>query len=97
MRLLNTKNPIKKITNIAKEIIKDSIGYFGFNLCVLYPFNWYLFDLARENQVAILYEAAVAGGIPIILPIKTSLAANKFSFVAGILANTAISKLSRSK
>lgn len=47
-----------------------------------------LFDLARENQVAILYEAAVAGGIPIILPIKTSLAANKFSFVAGILNGT---------
>ena len=36
-----------------------------------------LFDLAKEYGVSILYEAAVAGGIPIIMPIKTSLKANK--------------------
>lgn len=47
-----------------------------------------LFDLARENGVVILYEAAVAGGIPLILPIKTSLAANEFNSVAGILNGT---------
>ena len=47
-----------------------------------------LFDLARENNIVILYEAAVAGGIPIILPIKTSLKANSFSSVAGILNGT---------
>jgi len=47
-----------------------------------------LFDLARQNSVVILYEAAVAGGIPIILPIKMSLKANKFNSVAGILNGT---------
>ena len=47
-----------------------------------------LFDLAREYGVSILYEAAVAGGIPIIMPIKTSLKANVFSSVAGILNGT---------
>lgn len=47
-----------------------------------------LFDKARENNVTILYEAAVAGGIPIIMPIKMSLKANEFSFVAGILNGT---------
>lgn len=47
-----------------------------------------LFDLARENAVAILYEAAVAGGIPIIMPIKTTLSANEFVSVAGILNGT---------
>ncbi|MBQ8636105.1 homoserine dehydrogenase [bacterium] len=47
-----------------------------------------LFDLARENGVVILYEAAVAGGIPLILPIKTSLIANEFESVAGILNGT---------
>ena len=30
-----------------------------------------LFQLAKENKVIILYEAAVAGGIPIIMPVKT--------------------------
>lgn len=47
-----------------------------------------LFDLARDNNVVILYEAAVAGGIPIILPIKMSLKANNFNSVAGILNGT---------
>ncbi len=47
-----------------------------------------LFDLAREYGVSILYEAAVAGGIPIIMPIKTSLKANEFNSVAGILNGT---------
>ena len=47
-----------------------------------------LFDLAKEYNTIILYEAAVAGGIPIIMPIKTSLLANKFSSVAGILNGT---------
>ncbi|MBR2069166.1 MAG: homoserine dehydrogenase [Candidatus Gastranaerophilales bacterium] len=47
-----------------------------------------LFDLAREYGVSILYEAAVAGGIPIIMPIKTSLKANDFELVAGILNGT---------
>ena len=47
-----------------------------------------LFDLARQNNVVIMYEAAVAGGIPIIYPIKTSLSANSFVGVAGILNGT---------
>jgi len=47
-----------------------------------------LFDLAKQNNVTILYEAAVAGGIPIIMPIKTSLKANEFTSVAGILNGT---------
>ena len=47
-----------------------------------------LYELANENNVVILYEAAIAGGIPIIMPIKTILAANKISQVAGILNGT---------
>lgn len=47
-----------------------------------------LFKLANENNVVILYEAAVAGGIPIIMPIKTTLAVNKVSKLAGILNGT---------
>ncbi len=47
-----------------------------------------LFELAKKNNVIILYEAAVAGGIPIIMPIKTSLCGNKITKVAGILNGT---------
>lgn len=47
-----------------------------------------LFQAAKENNVTILYEAAVAGGIPIIMPIKTTLCANKINKIAAILNGT---------
>ncbi len=47
-----------------------------------------IFELAIKNNVTVLYEAAVAGGIPIIGPIKTTLRANKFNKVIGILNGT---------
>ena len=47
-----------------------------------------LFKLAKEKNVVILYEAAVAGGIPIITPIKTTLCANKITKIAAILNGT---------
>lgn len=47
-----------------------------------------LFELAEKNNVVILYEAAVAGGIPIILPLRQSLSPNKITRIAGILNGT---------
>ncbi len=47
-----------------------------------------LFKLANEKNVVILYEAAIAGGIPIIMPIKTTLAGNKIQKIAAILNGT---------
>ncbi len=47
-----------------------------------------LFRLANEKNVVILYEAAIAGGIPVIMPIKTTLAGNNIRKAAGILNGT---------
>ncbi|MEW5822442.1 MAG: homoserine dehydrogenase [Cyanobacteriota bacterium] len=47
-----------------------------------------IYELAREKNVAVLYEASVGGGIPIIMPMKQSLAANKITSMAGILNGT---------
>lgn len=47
-----------------------------------------LFNLANEKNVVILYEAAIAGGIPIIMPIKTTLAGNKINKIEAILNGT---------
>lgn len=44
--------------------------------------------LATKNNVPLLYEAAVAAGIPLLLPLKQSLAANRIQRVAGILNGT---------
>lgn len=47
-----------------------------------------LFKLASANNTVILYEAAVAGGIPIIMPMKMTLAANRINKIAAILNGT---------
>jgi homoserine dehydrogenase len=47
-----------------------------------------LFALANKHNVRLLMEGAVAGGIPILLPLRQSLAANHVEEIAGILNGT---------
>ena len=47
-----------------------------------------LFELSEKHNKVILYEAAIAGGIPIIMPLKTILAGNKIEKVEAILNGT---------
>ncbi len=47
-----------------------------------------LLDTAQENGKDFLFEAAVAGGIPIIRPLKQCLAGNEISDVMGIVNGT---------
>lgn len=47
-----------------------------------------LFDLARECRVDFYFEASVGGGIPVVYPLKQSLAANQIQEVIGILNGT---------
>jgi homoserine dehydrogenase len=47
-----------------------------------------LFEAAKQNKATILYEAAVAGGIPIIATLKQSLCANHILEIQGIINGT---------
>lgn len=47
-----------------------------------------LFTLAEKYNRVILYEAAIAGGIPIIMPVKTILAGNKINHIEAIVNGT---------
>ncbi len=47
-----------------------------------------LMDLAKEHNVDFMFEGAVAGGIPVIQPLKQQLAGNKISQVIGIVNGT---------
>ena len=47
-----------------------------------------LLQLAREHGVSYLFEASVGGGIPILRPLTSCLAANELSQVTGILNGT---------
>ncbi|WP_040724979.1 homoserine dehydrogenase [Thiomicrorhabdus sp. Kp2] len=47
-----------------------------------------IFALAKQHNVVVNYEAAVAGGIPVIKAVREGLAANKIEWVAGIINGT---------
>ncbi|NQT29379.1 MAG: homoserine dehydrogenase [Candidatus Saganbacteria bacterium] len=47
-----------------------------------------ILDSARKNKVSILFEGAVGGGIPIIMPLRKGLVGNRISSVFGIVNGT---------
>lgn len=47
-----------------------------------------IFAIAEKYNKVILYEAAIAGGIPIIMPVKTILAGNKINHIEAIVNGT---------
>lgn len=47
-----------------------------------------IFKAAREQGVSVVFEAAVAGGIPIIKALREGLSANQIRWVAGIINGT---------
>jgi homoserine dehydrogenase len=55
---------------------------------VVSKFGVELLEVARENNVRYLFEASVGGGIPIIRPLTTDLAANSICSINGILNGT---------
>ena len=57
---------------------KDVVAQFGHDL----------FDAAEAHQIDFLFEAAVGGAIPIIMPLKRSLTANKITEILGIVNGT---------
>lgn len=73
---------------VLKTAIKNKKHIVTANKELLAKFGDEIFSLANENNVTVLYEAAVAGGIPIIGPIKTTLKGNEFNKVMGILNGT---------
>ena len=58
------------------------------NKDVVAQFGHELFDMAEKHDVDFRFEASVGGGIPIILPLKECLTANRISEVLGIVNGT---------
>ena len=72
---------VKRALTLGKHVItanKDLIATFGYEL----------FKLAKENNVSLKFEAAVAGGIPIIKPLTESLYGNGINSIKAILNGT---------
>jgi homoserine dehydrogenase len=79
---------INPALDLIKQAIKNGKHIITANKELIAKHGKELFKLANENNVVILYEAAVAGGIPIVMPLAQSLSGNKISEVAGILNGT---------
>lgn len=58
------------------------------NKDVIAKYGKELFDIAEKNNLDVMFEASVAGGIPIIHPLKDCLIGNKIQEIMGIINGT---------
>lgn len=88
-------------TTIARRVVvaalKAGKSIVTANKALLAEHGEELFELARKHGANIYYEAAVAGGIPIIKVLRESLAANRVTRLYGIVNGTCNYILSRMK
>ena len=73
---------------IVETALKKKIHVITPNKALIAKHGDYLSSLAEKNNVNLEFEAAVAGGIPILRSIKEGVATNKISKVFGILNGT---------
>lgn len=74
--------------DLIKTAIKNGKHIVTANKELLAKHGEELFNYAQEHNKVVLYEAAIAGGIPLIMPIKTILAGNKINKIKAILNGT---------
>jgi homoserine dehydrogenase len=72
---------VKKAITAGKIVITA-------NKALLAEHGQEIFQLARKKRVPVFYEAAVAGGIPIIKVVRESFVGNRFESIHGILNGT---------
>lgn len=72
---------------VKKAIAAGKIVVTG-NKALLAEHGQEIFELALEKRVPVFYEAAVAGGIPIIKSVREAFVGNRFEAIHGILNGT---------
>jgi homoserine dehydrogenase len=77
---------------VAKELVLKAIAngkhVVTANKALLATHGNEIFAAAQKKRVMVAFEAAVAGGIPIIKALREGLAANRIEWVAGIINGT---------
>ena len=77
---------------LAKDIIIEAFkakkSVVTANKALIAKHGVELFQIAKENGVSFLFEAAVGGGIPIVTPLMESLVANTVTEIRGIMNGT---------
>ena len=85
VELIGREHPAKEYIASALEQGKNVVTA---NKDVLAKYGRELFPLAELHNVDFMFEGAVGGGIPIIRPLKSCLAANRIKSVMGIVNGT---------
>lgn len=79
-------------TGIAKDAVLEAIKLgkhvVTANKALLATHGNAIFEAARQQDVMVAFEAAVAGGIPIIKALREGLTANRIEWLAGIINGT---------
>lgn len=79
-------------TTVAKELVLKAIAngkhVVTANKALIAEYGNEIFAAAAEQGVTVAFEAAVAGGIPIIKALREGLAGNKIDWLAGIINGT---------
>lgn len=79
-------------TKIARDLvmaaIKNGKHVVTANKALLANYGNEIFAAARKHGVMVAFEAAVAGGIPIIKALREGLTANRIEWIAGIINGT---------
>lgn len=79
-------------TTIAKTIIIEALKHgkhvVTANKALIAHDGQEIFEIAKANNAKIYYEAAVGGGIPVVVPAKEDLIANEIQKIEGILNGT---------
>lgn len=85
VEVLGGLNPSK---DLVSQAIKNKKHIVTANKDLIATHGPELFELAKQNNVQIQFEASVCGGIPIINTLKQTLNANRFTRILGILNGT---------
>jgi homoserine dehydrogenase len=79
-------------TDVARRLVLEAIAagkhVVTANKALLAVHGSEIFEAARERDVMVAFEAAVAGGVPIIKALREGLTANRIEWVAGIINGT---------
>jgi len=79
-------------TRIARDLVLDAIAHgkhvVTANKALLAKHGNRIFAAAQKAGVMVAFEAAVAGGIPIIKALREGLSANRIEWIAGIINGT---------
>ena len=79
-------------TRVAKDLVLEAIAHgkhvVTANKALLATHGNRIFAAAQKKGVMVAFEAAVAGGVPIIKALREGLSANRIEWIAGIINGT---------